>query len=284
VVSFSLSYTGNLADRSLIDMYDAGRGLAAFHRSLALTTHLILNGEIITQAPSLKGAQIITTIPEEGSWKVTAVVLAGVWAVASSPKDSVPGHLLYSAYDYVVNSTLGFHVDFSKSLGEQYEEELARKKITAEKMDSLIEKTENSIGDLHRPVVASKTATQADIVAHFSYGDQKPVGPPMTYLTYDYISKTVRSDDNESIEGVVSSFNINTFRGRIFVFSEQRPIPFELAIDARGGRNLVTITSSLQANAAKLSENNGGIRLIARRLLSSTGRLKALIVSSVQSL
>jgi hypothetical protein len=115
----------------------------------------------------LKGAQIITTTPEIGSWKVTAVVLAGIWGVATTPNDSVPGHLLYSAYDYVVNTKLGFHVDFSKSLGEQSEAELAKRKITAEKMDSLIEKTESSIGDMHRPIIASKTATQGNLIAHF---------------------------------------------------------------------------------------------------------------------
>lgn len=64
MVSISLSYSGALADNNVIDMYDAARGLAGFHRSLALTTHLVLNGEIITQAPSLKGADIIVSTPE----------------------------------------------------------------------------------------------------------------------------------------------------------------------------------------------------------------------------
>lgn len=116
MTSISLSYEGGLADNNVLDMYDAARGLAGFHRSLALTTHLLLNGEIITQAPSLKGAQIIATTPEEGSWKVTAVVLAGIWAVTSASKDTVPGHILFSAYDYVIRSTLGFPVDFDKTL------------------------------------------------------------------------------------------------------------------------------------------------------------------------
>jgi hypothetical protein len=282
MVSVSLSYSGALADNNVIDLYDGARALTGFHRSLALTTHLLLNGEIITQAPSLKGAQIITTTPQEGSWKVTAVVLAGLWTVASASKDSVPGHLLFSAYDYVVKSSLGFHVDFSKSLGEQYEEKLAAKKITAEKMDSLIEKTESSIVDMHRPIVASKTATQGDIMAIPDRGAANSIGPPLTYLTYDYLSRTIPLDGQEQIEGVVSSFNINTFKGRIFVFSEQRPIPFELQTEARGGRILVAITTSLRANAAKQIDRGGGVRLTARRMVSATGRLKAIIVTNVE--
>jgi len=48
MTSIALSYSGALANNNAIDMYDAARGLAGFHRSLALTTHLMLNGEIIT--------------------------------------------------------------------------------------------------------------------------------------------------------------------------------------------------------------------------------------------
>ena len=284
MVSISLSYSGALSDNNVIDMYDAARGLSGFHRSLALTTHLVLNGEIITQAPSLRGAQIITTTPEEGSWKVTAVVLAGIWAVASVSKDSVPGHLLFSAYDYVISSTLGFHVDFDKSLGEQYEEKLSKNKITAEKMDSLIEKIEPSVAEIHRPIVASKTANKAELISHDDMGKREKIGPDMSYLTYDYISKTVREKDERTLEGEISSFNINTYKGRIFVFDEQRPIPFELEDDARGVENLILITNSLRSNAARRFDRNSGVRLIARRLLSSTGRLKAIVVARVEPL
>lgn len=284
MVSVSLSYSGALSDNNVIDMYDAARGLSGFHRSLALTTHLVLNGEIITQAPSLKGAQLIVTTPEEGSWKVTAVVLAGIWAVASVSKDSVPGHLLFSAYDYVISSTLGFHVDFDKSLGEQYETHLKKSKITSEKMDSLIEKCEPSIVEIHRPIVASKTATRAELISHDDMGKKGKIGPEISSVTYDYISKTVREKDERHIEGAISSFNINTYKGRIFVFDEQRPIPFELADGARSVENLIMITTSLRSNASRRFDNSSGVRLIAHRLLSSNGRLKAIMVSQVERL
>lgn len=226
MISISLAYTGALAENGVIDMYDAARGVAGLQRSLALTTHLLINGEIITQAPSLTNAQIIVGTPELGSWKITATILAGIWAVTSASKDSVPGHILFSTYDYVISSTLGFHVDFDKSLGEAYEEHLARKKITAEKLDSLIEKTESSISDIHRPIVASESATQADITGFKEFTAPRRLGPHLTKYTYDYISKTVLEKNLITLEGAVSSFNINTRKGRIFVYEEARPIPF----------------------------------------------------------
>jgi hypothetical protein len=283
VTSISLSYDGALADNNVLDMYDAARGLSGFNRSLALTTHLLLNGEIITQAPSLKGAQIIATTPEEGSWKVTAVIVAGIWAVTSAPKDTVPGHLLFSAYDYVVRSTLGFPVDFDKTLAQSHEEYLRSKKITPEKFDSLIEKTEASIADMHRPIVASKSATKALLFGYPDRGAPERIGPELSELTYDYISRTRLEPDESTIEGVISSFNINTSKGRIYVFDEKRPIPFELAEKVRDGTSLYKITSSLRSNARRRDLRAGHIVLKGRRLVTSTGRLKAVVVSEVGS-
>jgi hypothetical protein len=74
-LEFVLAYEGNLAERSTIDFYDVSHALAGFQRSLALTTHLILNDEVITQAPSLKNAQILLRPPETGSWKAVATIV-----------------------------------------------------------------------------------------------------------------------------------------------------------------------------------------------------------------
>ena len=74
-VQFELSYKGNDSDDHEIDMYDVSQALIGFQRSLAITTHLVLNGNVITQAPSLKGAKIYTFPAEEGSWKIHAGIL-----------------------------------------------------------------------------------------------------------------------------------------------------------------------------------------------------------------
>lgn len=251
MTTISLKYEGGLADNNVLNMYDAARGLVGFQRSLALTTHLVVNGEIITQAPSLKGAEIIATTPEEGSWKITAIIIAGIWAVASASKDTVPAHLLFSAYDYVVRSTLGFPVDFDKTLAESHDDYLKEKKITAEKFDSLIEKTETSIADMHRPIVASESATKAHLIGFPDLGSPISIGPELSPLTFDYLSRTSLEKDETVIDGVVSSFNVNTYKGRIFVFDEKRPIPFELSQQARDGSSMFRVASSLRANARR---------------------------------
>jgi len=74
MISFTLSFEGRDTDRHEIDFYDVAQALIGFQRSLAITTHLVLNGEVITQAPSLKNARVFATPPEEGSWKILATI------------------------------------------------------------------------------------------------------------------------------------------------------------------------------------------------------------------
>jgi hypothetical protein len=109
----TLTYSGRESDDNEIDLYDVAQGLIGFERSLALTTHLVLNNEIITQAPALKGARILARPAQSGSWELTATILVlaagAIYKLGTAPKESPIGHLIRSAYDYVVSQTLGFH-------------------------------------------------------------------------------------------------------------------------------------------------------------------------------
>ena len=78
--------------------------------------------EVRQQAPSLKNAVIYAAPSEEGSWKMVALVASTTFALGTAQGNSVLGHLLFSMYDYVISESLGFHLDYNKSLGQQYEE------------------------------------------------------------------------------------------------------------------------------------------------------------------
>lgn len=281
MTDIKLKFDGALSDNHVLDFYDAARAMTGFQRSLALTTHLVMNGEIITQAPSLKNAEILVTTPEPGSWELVATIVGAAWIAGTASKDTPLGHLLYSVYDYVIANTLGFHVDYEKSLYQTYKEKVEERNLTPEKLDSLMEKTESSIADMHRPIVASGSANQARLFWITRSGSNQ-IGPDLTELSYDYISRTIRRDEIIEHEGLVSSYNVNTFKGRIYLPVEQRPIPFELDEGARSRENVNLITSSLRTNATERSKREGMIRLHGNRLESSTGRLKALIVQDIE--
>lgn len=280
MTDIKLKFDGRLSDNHILDFYDAARAMAGFQRSLALTTHLVLNDEIITQAPSLKNAQILVATPAPGSWELVATIVGVAWVAGTATKETPLGHLLYSVYDYVVANTLGFHVDYNKSLYQTHREAVEKKNLTPEKLDSLMEKIESSISDMHRPIVASESATQARLF-WINWAGSEQIGPDMTELSYEYIARTIRREEVVEHEGLISSYNVNTYKGRIYLPLEQRPIPFELGESARTRRNANLITSSLHSNATNRSETEGLIILHGQRLESSTGRLKALIVQDI---
>ncbi len=65
---FELSFNGNWANNNQIQFYDVAQALVGFERTLSLTTHFLLSGDVITQSPSSKSFSLIALPAEEGSW------------------------------------------------------------------------------------------------------------------------------------------------------------------------------------------------------------------------
>lgn len=287
-VEFTLSFGGALADSRLIDMYDVSQALIGFQRSLALTTHLIINEQIITQAPALKGASVLALPPEDGSWKFTAIVFAGLtgaYQLGTAPNNTPLGHLIFSAYDYVVKESLGFHVDYNKSLGQLYEENIEKEaevpKIKEHQVDSLIEKCTTAITEIHRPIFKTKSAVNAKIVGNWGQGSTI-VGGPMSIETYQYIHEVFVAEEPEVIAGRVSSYNSNTFKGRIYVAQEGRPVAFELSEECRANYPVQLIVASLSVNAVKDYESEWStVFCKVFRNTSRSGHLKSFSIIEV---
>ena len=250
-IEFSLTFDGDVAENHRIDLYDVSQALIGFQRSLAITTHLVINGEILTQSPSLKGATILSRPPEEGSWKFTAIILMGIFSATTAHRDTPFGHLIYSAYDYVISESLGFHVDYESSLGEQYEEH--NKEINApvakqDQLDLIIEKCQMAIREIHRPIVKTKSATSAVIASNLG-GKNRKVGRLMDIDTYKYLQEEFVSEKPGKIAGIITSYNSNTFKGRIYVDEEGRRLPFELFENCRSNQEVQLILESLSEYA-----------------------------------
>lgn len=282
-IRFTLSYEGSAAAKQHIDLYDASQALMGFQRSLALTTHLVINDEIITQAPSLKGAKILALPAEEGSWKMAAVILSGVYAIGTAPKDTPLGHIIYSVYDYVVSESLGVHVDYDSTLGQLYDEatEQSRHVPKQHKVDSLIEKCTTALTDIHRPIVKTGTALEARITAARGVKDI-PVGPTFDSDTYDYIYEAFAAEHPEVISGRVSSYNSNTFKGRLYVATEGRSVAFELSQTTRFDAPVRLIVASLSVNALKDYKSEWStVHCAVIRNTSRSGHLKSYTIIHV---
>ncbi len=282
MIEFELTFEGGLADDGLLEFYDAARALAGFQRSLALTTHLIVNGEIITQAPAASGFQIFVPPLADGSWKVRAkIALGATIALGSVGRDSPVGQAVTSLYDAVLSNTMGFNVDYDKTLQQLYYETHNGRMITHEKIDSLCEKIESSVADMHRPIVISESATRAQVSK--CWGDQRDIGPVLSPLTYEYVRQTTTEDDDIFVVGYVSSYNINTFKGRIYSLDERRPVPFQLDETARTKSNVGVLTRSQHINGQSPFSSEALVKLTCRRMVSPTNKVKRYIVFAAKT-
>lgn len=287
VSTFSFSFEGKQSDNHVLDFYDASQALLGFQRSLALTAHLVLNDEIIIQAPSLRNAYIFVSPPEEGSWKIKtklAVVGGILYAAGFAPNNTVVGHLVYSVYDYIIKETLGTHVDFNKSLLKLYEENQITKEQASKlkvpdqsRLDSLAEKTEVAIKEMHRPIQKNMTAEKGLLFADYA-GETLPLGVELNLSTYQHLAKTHESEYPKVFSGLISSYNINTFTGRIYLPDENRPVPFTLTKDARTKENSGLIAESMSMN---IEDEGGTLYFLAFEVRSGTGLLKRLNVIEV---
>jgi hypothetical protein len=289
-MEIELVYKGLTADSGRVDFYDAAQALQGFQRSLALTTHLVLNGEVIVQAPSLRGAEIYLETIEEGSWKVKAAIAAAFWAIGTAPKDTPYGHLIWSAYDYVISETLGFNVNYDETLGQSYQKYQAQKNnqipiLKQSRFDSLIEKCEKAVLDMHRPIIASKSAKRAEI--YRCVGDEYPkIRGNFTEATFEYLVDSIQTSSPEVIEAKITSYNSNTFKGRCFNKEIGHPVPFDLSPDSRTDEAIDAITESLTLSARRSSHGTevGTIMLKVLRNESKKGRLKSFYVIEVNPL
>jgi len=290
-IAFELGYYGSNAKDAEIDLYDIAQALTGFQRSLALTTQLVLNDEIITQAPKLKGVEILARPPEVGSWKLPARVVitaTALYTIGTAPKDTAIGHLVFSAYDYVIKQSLGFHVDFDKSLGESYENlrnlDNTAPELKEYRYDSLIEKCESSIREIHRPIYGRGTAEKGNISAGSRFDRMSPLGSDLTLSTYEYIHRSIKSNRPEQFKGRVSSYNSNTYYGRIFLHSTGFTIPFQLSGDARLSEKVMIVANSLTANIQRdENEEYGVVYVKAYKVTSKNDRLKKLEIIDIST-
>lgn len=285
IIELTFSFDGNEAEQHRIDLYDVAKSLEGFQRSLALTTHLLLNDEVITKAPALKKAEIYAIPPEKGSWKITVVIgalLTGIYKLGTIPQNVPLGHIVHSAYDYVLSKSLGVHVDYNKTLGQLYKEkDIGEMPIIKEsQLDSVIEKCSSSIKDMHRPIFKSSTAINAKISSSIN-SQSKNLTATLTMDTYEYINLSHLKSASTLVHGYISSYNTNTFSGRIYITELNRPIVFELSYNLRQRKDTISlIVNSLREHALDLEERQQ-LNCMVKKIETISGRLISYHILSI---
>jgi hypothetical protein len=176
-------------------------------------------------------------------------------------------------------------VDYEQSLGAAYEQphrsevEIPVPVLEEYRFESLAEKIEPALLEMHRPIVRSQTATHAKVTVY--PGNDRQRESPINRDTYSFLISSTDDDRPIEVRGRISSYNINTFKGRVYVDDERRPIPFEIADVARSSRIISQITSSLRLNARSRNSEEGDILMTVFPRRRRNGKIRSYLVVDV---
>lgn len=256
---FGLKFTfeNGIADDHRLDLYDAAVSLNGIARSLAITTHALVNGEIRTHGESAHGAKFFLLPSRKGSF----IVEAAIWIGAA-----IGSGVVYDFIKYGFQEATGIGDDTedrSKALQKRIEPTIGELPATLE----------SALVDVHRPI-----RRDSEMIIKVS----RPRGEVL--ITFDentagYLEPHVAKVD-EPIVGNVTRYNTLSRWGKFYDRSQGRVISFFL-LPAVSEYERSLITWSLHENNLN---HQGTLKLTATALITSNERIKRYNVSSVQQI
>lgn len=262
-LNFSIRYHDGAAKFHGLNMYYGADSFGAMAEAVALTTHAIVNNEILTQTPSTKGFSLDFKESHEGSF-----VQKFALEFTSSDAISVISYLTVNGFMELLN----FHLSAPLGVNSRITSDAAKRWFRSYMEDSeeLLERLARPLERIHHPV--SGQGYQVTL--------SKSRTPIMQFneTTLDYLSGREISEKTEELTVAVSRFNARTGTGRFIEAEDADSIsfsPLKAGLPQRGKRLLASSLSAL------VDEHFKPIKAEVRRVLSRDGRTKHFILQAV---
>lgn len=247
-------------------MYYGADALSGFAEALAITTHAIVNNNVVTQTPAVKGFKLDFKEAHEGSY-VQKINLEFTDAEAIR----VINYLRPKGFIEL----LTFHLASPLGLNPRIESDAAKRwhRTSMDDSEKLLDRLGGPLKKIHHPVYGQgyKVVLYKNRTTMLGFNEN----------TFDYLTGSTVSERVEVVEAAVSRFNARTFTGRIIEEEDADSISFS---PLKAG--LVRPSRVILVNSLKdLTEGRfTKVGLEVRRVLSRDGRTKHLIVQSVHEL
>lgn len=265
-LTFNIKFDAGSSQFDGLNMYYGADALSGFAEALSVTTHAILNNNVVTQTPAVKGFKLDFKEAHDGSYvqKVT---------MEFTDADAVRVIKFLGTKGFI--ELLNFHLASPLGLNPRIESAAAKGWLRTSMDDSekLLDRLVGPLKKIHHPVYGQgyKVVLYKSRTAMLGFNE----------LTFDYLTGSTVEQSVEVIEAAVSRFNARTFTGRIIEAEDADSVSFS---PLKAG--LVKHSRVLLANSLKnLTEGRfTKVGLEVRRVLSRDGRTKHLIVQSVHEL
>lgn len=230
-VDISIAFQGGSASDNRLDMYDGAAALFGFSKTFLVSTHFLVNEKVIFQAPAATGVRCFLRTSRPGSWEQAIQIVV-------ENKEFLLGVGAAAAKDILKDFTkvvLTHGVGRPARAATKYVRDLLQRKKP--EFEVVKEATEGSLRDAHRTIELDGTTT-----VRVDSGRERLV--VFNADTRRYITDYVREPTSREIVGNISSYNVNSRRGRIFDSALGRTVPFVLD-KSIGNRARIATTWSL---------------------------------------
>jgi len=200
-------YERGSASDNRLDLYDGAKSLEGIARTLTITTHALLNGEVRTRADSAHGAELYIQAPRSGSFIYEATIFIG---------GAITSGIFYDFLKYTLNEAIGRIEDgpIRPALQDRIEP-------TIGELPAVLE---SALLDVHRPLMQSPemrlsvTRPRGEVLAVFDRETGLNLLPHNETLS-------------DPILGNVTRYNTLSRWGKLYDKAEGRVISFHLSED-----------------------------------------------------
>jgi hypothetical protein len=264
-LNFSIRYHDGVAKFDGLNMYYGADSFGAMAEAVALTTHAIVNNEILKQTPATKGFNLDFKESHEGSFIQKFVLeFTSAEAIRVIHFLSVDGFM--ELLNFHLSSPLGtqprIQIDAAKRWFRSYMED----------SEELLDRLARPLERIHHPV--SGQGYQVTLRKN-----RTPV-TNFNATTLDYLTGKEISQNTEELIVAVSRFNARTATGRFIETDDSDSVSFSPLISGLPQRSKRLLANSLRSLVDDVFEP---VKAEVRRVTSRDGRTKHFILQAVHA-
>jgi len=263
-IPLKLKYDVPDSKEGRINLYSGPKSIFGFGKVIQLSTHLILNDEVINRSTAVRNAEFYLLPSKKGSYiqELNIIVLnyPAESLVVSTIAINVLSNHISDAIKWLISSAAGItdsaYVPLEPRLGSKLEPHFDDLQVV---MDGAILEAHKTVERSGGSVVLSD-ANHQELVT-------------FNQDTLDYIKETKVSKDHEVIKGHVTRYNVLTGNGRLLDDETGDVIPFS---PKRSFNNHLFLSWSLNEVD---NERDGKLYFKINRVLNAREHTKRLILS-----
>ncbi|KAF9659243.1 hypothetical protein HBA12_03075 [Tenacibaculum mesophilum] len=266
-IKFTIRYTGGVADKSILDLYDAATSMKGLSKALAITSNaLVTKGQVRRRADSIPNIKFYLHPPKKGSFiELITIVFENTAA------QTIGTSVLTAVFWDFINFT------WRKATGREIEaQEYQTKKILRDNEhfeEEIISALEIPLQQLHRPIQEDK-----NIVIEIKR-PRSGVVLSLNRDTNNYVNSQSDPVELTGVIGNVTKYNNLSGIGRFYDDNLSKTVSFHSS-GSLTEEEVNHLSWSLHSSNQVIGA--GKIRVTLDQIKSSSGQLKRYIIKKVE--